>query len=194
MSNFTSIKVTVSQIFAHNTVCTFFGGSWCSYLHVSCLSSLLWHCSGAHRPLVLQEVWISGESSSRGESRDHSSFTTSEKYLRLNRFAVQTDHRDEARAAAGANLRRKPTALLCVLLQFVVMSNDMGKNLIDAGWKKILLIGSTTCVFTYLKGFSQNLLPSFGLCLFATFTSVYYAAPAIVPHQMDLIQIVKMSD
>lgn len=107
MSNFTLIKVKQSLGYLHIIqFAHFFFGSWCSYLHLSCLSSLLWHCSGAHRPLVLQEVWISGESSSRGESRDHFSFTTSEKYLRLNRFAVQTDHRDKARAAACANLRR----------------------------------------------------------------------------------------
>lgn len=112
--------------------------------------------------------------------------------LWLNRFAVQTDHRDKVRAATCANLRRSCAS--CSNLLLCQMTWTMEKNRIDAGWKKILLIGTTTCVFTYLKDFSQNLHPSFGLCLFATFTSVYYAAPAIIPHQMDLIQIVKMSD
>lgn len=117
-------------------------------------------------------------------------FHAERENLRLNRFAVQTDHRDKARAAACANRRRSCAS--CSNLSWCQMT--WKKTEIDEGWKKILLIGTTTCVFTYLKGFSQNLLPSFGPCLFATFTSVYYAAPAIVPHQMDLIQIVKMSD
>lgn len=39
------------------------------------LFSLLWHCSGANWSLVLQKVWISGEGSPCGESRDPTMFS-----------------------------------------------------------------------------------------------------------------------
>lgn len=54
--------------------------------------------------------------------------------------------------------------------------------------------------FVYLKDFlffprkSNHLPPSFGFCLSATFRSVCYVAPTVIPYQMDLIQIVKITD
>lgn len=154
------------------------------------LPSLLRHCSGAHRPLVLQEVWISGESSSRGESRDHSSFTTSEKTCGLtgllSKRTIVIKRVPPLAQTYGAPVRLAP---ICRDVKWHGKKTELMQAERRFCWLARLLV-----LFTYLKGFSQNLLPSFGLCLFATFTSVYYAAPAIVPHQMDLIQIVKMSD
>lgn len=40
--------------------------------------------------------------------------------------------------------------------------------------------------------FPENIPSPFGL--FATFRSVYYIAPTIIPYQMGLIQIVKIPD
>lgn len=162
----------------------------CSCLHLVYLLSLLWHCSGAHRPLVLQEVWISGESSSRGESHDQFSFRTTKLVPGL--------HHDKVR-----DVCKPPDMLAYRAFVYVgpvchhVKWHKKNKQKIQCRLRRNFVIGTVTCIFVYLKYFFPkiyHLPPSSSICLFAIFRSVYYVARTVIPYQMDLIQIVKIAD
>lgn len=115
--------------------------------------------------------------------------------LWLNGFTVQTDHHDEAHGTTCANLLMcLDTGLLCILPQFVTMSNDINKSEDSAQADTKFCDWHYYLCFACLKYFCRKSTISLRPLASARFRSVYYAAPIIIPYQMDLIQIVKVLD